>query len=1239
MHHTLAIIIAAVSLTSSAFAKVTVKTEQLNPADPAWNFKTLPHPSRSDVSRDSRISIVGNRAEEACLSPDGLHNGVLPWQGKQTRDFFAFSNFNTNGGRIVMDLGKVQPVAAVAAYSWQSRYGPGFIQGQRAPQIYALYGSAAANPDAAHLDSRGWVKIAEVDTRPNVTGKDWAGQHGSFIRDDAGALLGNFRWLVWDSRRTHMPGVKPEYSSTWYAELDVHTAETLAKAGDAIMAGSELEEIVLSFKTHFDIGFTHPAPEIVNIYRTSMIDHALQLIDDSRKLPPDQRFAWTIPSWVMWQILWPGQDPARKARILAAVKEGSLVVHALPVTLQTESLDLEDLVAGLSIHRKVAAELGIPLSRAGKMTDVPSHSWVLPTLLKNAGIDFLHIGVNSCNQKPDVPLLYNWEGPDGSRLLTFHNQGYGSDSEQGCGLYPPKDWPYKNWLAMINSSDNEGPPTHARVHGLLAEAKKQFPNTRLRLGKMEDFADAIFAEEKAGAKVPVLRADMPDSWIHGMGAMPSQDALAHQARAELIAAGTLDLHLRLWGLPRPDIRKKLFTAYERSLMYGEHTWGGAKNLQGRNAYADTNFAQTVASDPTCQYLQRTWNDHAAYIEKSAAIASQFTKTEMEQLATNINVAGRRLVVFNPLPRQRDAIVEIPDGGGQRIMVQHLPASGYKTIPLPSVSSAPTVPSDASTLENRFLKITLDRAKGGIVSIVDKTTGRELVDPKAKYAFGQYLYQRFDRQQSFDYDERCEYIDSVYGFCTGWNVRADLPANVSCAEAVPAYTTMTLHTDGVAQTAELNAPPAGLIAAKVTTTITLPHDAPWLEIAIRLDDKKPDYWPENGSFYLPIHAANPQFRIGRLGGVADPAKDFARYSNRTYGYVNTGAIIADASGQGVGICPLDHGIMSFGEKGIYTIDPDYVPTTSVAQVSLFNNLWTINFPYWIQGTIRSRVRVWATHDLKPASLIVPALEALTPVLTAVADGPAGRLPATAPGLAVSRPGVRLTCFSQNRDGVGTILRVWEQSGESGEVAVTFPLPCPFTEAQPVNLRNEPVGPPVKITGGQLTFTLAAYAPASFILLPELPSAAITATGPATVTRLSDLDLSRIHQGWGTPQKDKSVAGAPLRISGADYPTGIGTHAPMNWDIELGGQGFTFTALVGMQDHGEKGKGSVAFLVLGDGKPLFNSGILRGGDKAMPVKVDLTGVQTLTLQVTDAGDGNSADHADWIAPEISHRGMLE
>ena len=793
----------------------------------SWKFPSIPSPSKSDAALHSRITLAGNEPELSCLSPDGLHNGVLPWQGKQTRDFFAFSNFNTNGGKIVMDLGKVQPVAAVATYSWQDKY-KGQVNGARAPQVYVLYGSAAEQPDPTNLAGGGWVRIAEVDTRPNQTGTNWFGQYASYISGNQGALLGNFRWLVWDVKRTLKPGHRPEWTGTWFAELDVHTPETLKTAGDATMAGSQLDEIVLSFKTHFDIGFTHPAPEIVNIYRTQMIDHALDLIDQSRKLPASQRFAWTIPSWVMWQILWPGQDPARRARVIRAVKQGSLVVHALPVTLHTESLDLGDLVAGLEIHNKVAHELGIPMSRAGKMTDVPSHSWILPTLLKHAGIDFLHIGVNSCNERPDVPLLYNWEGPDGSRLLTMHNQGYGSDEQQGAGLYPPKDWPYKHWLAMITTGDNQGPPTQRQVLGLLAEAKRNLPGVKVHLGKMEDFAGAIAAEEEAGTQVPVVRADMPDCWIHGMGSMPRQDALAHQTRAELSAVESLDTHLRAWGLPCPDIRTNIFTAHERSLMYGEHTWGGSRNLEGRNAYADKNFEQTVQTNTTCQWLQKTWDDHAAYIEKAAAITGNLMEREMTLLAANVNVAGDRVVVFNPLPRERDSIVEIPGHPGRRFLVRKLPPSGYKTYPLaaiPASEKAETANADRAILENRFLKVVIDRERGGIVSFTDKQTDREMVDAKSNYAFGQYLYQRFDREQCYAYDDSCEHIDSVYSFFTGWNVRADLPRDIPYAEAVPSYSEMTVRKDGLEQIAVLRADAHGIIASKVTTAVTLPADSP------------------------------------------------------------------------------------------------------------------------------------------------------------------------------------------------------------------------------------------------------------------------------------------------------------------------------------------------------------------------------------------------------------------------------
>jgi hypothetical protein len=185
---------------------------------------------------------------------------------------------------------------------------------------------------------------------------------------------------------------------------------------------------------------------------------------------------------------------------------------------------------------------------------------------------------------------------------------------------------------------------------------------------------------------------------------------------------------------------------------------------------------------------------------------------------------------------------------------------------------------------------------------------------------------------------------------------------------------------------------------------------------------------------------------------------------------------------VAICPLDHGIMGFGEKGLGTIDPDYVPATPEARVSLFNNFWTTNFRYWIGGTVTSRVRVWATASLNAASLTVPALDARQPVLVGVADGPPGRLPAEQSGLTFSRPGIQLVAFGGAADAGTTVLRVWEMAGLTADLTIS--LPGTFTTATPVNLRGEPIagaaGAPVPIVGGKLTFPLGACAPASFTL---------------------------------------------------------------------------------------------------------------------------------------------------------------
>jgi alpha-glucosidase len=49
--------------------------------------------------------------------------------------------------------------------------------------------------------------------------------------------------------------------------------------------------------------------------------------------------------------------------------------------------------------------------------------------------------------------------------------------------------------------------------------------------------------------------------------------------------------------------------------------------------------------------------------------------------------------------------------------------------------------------------------------------------------------------------------------------------------------------------------------------------------------------------------------------------------------------------------------------------------------------------------------------------------------------------------------------------------------------------------------------------------------------------------------------------------------------------------------------------------------------------YTSDLLTGTSPTVPVSVDVTGGQTLSLQVTDSGDGVTSDHADWAEAKLS------
>jgi len=139
--------------------------------------------------------------------------------------------------------------------------------------------------------------------------------------------------------------------------------------------------------------------------------------------------------------------------------------------------------------------------------------------------------------------------------------------------------------------------------------------------------------------------------------------------------------------------------------------------------------------------------------------------------------------------------------------------------------------------------------------------------------------------------------------------------------------------------------------------------------------------------------------------------------------------------------------------------------------------------------------------------------------------------------------------------------------------------------------------------------------------------------ATSTPLQNLDLALMQQDWGTPQINKSVDKNELRIAGVGYPQGVGTHASSSIFIQLEGRADRIVAFVGVDDE-TQGKGSVEFQVWVDAKLAFSSGVMRGGERAKKVDVDLKGAKTLWLYVDPADSGIDYDHANWANAVIYH-----
>ncbi|MFD7048392.1 sigma-70 family RNA polymerase sigma factor [Streptomyces mirabilis] len=123
-----------------------------------------------------------------------------------------------------------------------------------------------------------------------------------------------------------------------------------------------------------------------------------------------------------------------------------------------------------------------------------------------------------------------------------------------------------------------------------------------------------------------------------------------------------------------------------------------------------------------------------------------------------------------------------------------------------------------------------------------------------------------------------------------------------------------------------------------------------------------------------------------------------------------------------------------------------------------------------------------------------------------------------------------------------------------------------------------------------------------------------TGDHTKPEMRLGESSWVWQRWG------------VSIAGQRYTHGVAVHGESSVTIDLNRSCSAYDALVGVDDL-TLGLGQVSFSVYADGARLWQSPLVKGGEPAIPVHVNLTGRKTVRLAVEPHTRFDAVALADW------------
>ncbi|HEV2273856.1 MAG TPA: glycoside hydrolase family 38 C-terminal domain-containing protein [Acidobacteriaceae bacterium] len=820
--------------------------------------------------------------------------------------------------------------------------------------------------------------------------------------------------------------------------------------------------IHLTGNAHIDAAWLWPWTETVEVVRQTF-GTALQLMNEY----PKYTYSASAAAYYDWIEQ---KYPSEFDQIRQRVKEGRWEpVGGMWVEPDLNMPDGESQVRQLLIGKRYFQQRFGSDVRIGWNPDSFGYNWQLPQIYKRSGVDYFVTQKMAWNDTNQLPLkLFWWQAPDGSRVLTYFPHDYvnpiepikmASDFARSAVLNPGA----REMMHLYGIGDHGGGPTRAMLDagdrwispekayanlnfgvaaGFFSDIENKLDTAHSPVWNYETLAagNTNLPQPLAGEmSLPVWNDELYFEYHHGVFTSQAQHKRSmRRAEEQMLDAEKWSSIAWLSGTPYPG--NDLNEAWKKVLFNQFHDLAAGSGI--RPIYQDAQKDYQMVRFTANSAASRAFDAIASYID------TQGPEKEIPILVFNPLAWPRTdLVNFTVQMPAETANIEIVDHNGKildsqaspanpathtfhvQVLIPEIPSLGYEVVyarPAAGQRSAPTelkTSSSGMSLENQFLRVTVDPQTGCITSLVNKQTNFNAI---AGGGCGNLLEAFKDTPKQYD----------------AWNIDADFDkvvTDLKSADSVQLVEHNSLR--GVIRVTR------HWQNSKFVQDITLYNGLPRVDVVNDID------WHER---HILLKAAFPLAASGPRATFEIPYGSIERPTTRNNSVEAAKFEVpalrwADLGDQRNGFSLINESKYGYDAKG------------NLLRLSLLRSP-TWPDPEADQGHHHFAYALYPhAGDWKQALTVRQGYDFNYHLTAMQIPRHSGSLPVQLSFLKAGAENVVVTAMKKTEDGDGLLVRFYEWAGKPANV--TLNLPKGIVSATLANLMEKPEGAPLQVSGGQ------------------------------------------------------------------------------------------------------------------------------------------------------------------------------